>query len=61
MGTALLAKARELANGPLSLKVDEPNHAARAFYARFGFCEVGPYAFMVGTHADEDIVMRLDL
>ncbi len=41
VGRALMEKARELANGPLSLKVDEPNHAARAFYARFGFAEAG--------------------
>jgi len=41
VGAALLTRARALATGPLSLKVDEPNLAARAFYARFGFEEAG--------------------
>ena len=36
-------------------------HRARRFYERYGFEEEGRYAFMVGTHADEDIVMRLAL
>ena len=35
--------------------------APRAFYARYGFEAVGTYAFMVGSHADEDIIMRLAL
>jgi RimJ/RimL family protein N-acetyltransferase len=37
------------------------NHRARRFYARYGFEQVGTYDFMVGTHADLDLVMRLDL
>lgn len=41
VGAALLAEAMALATAPLSLKVDEPNPAARAFYARFGFVETG--------------------
>lgn len=41
VGAALLSKAGSLATGPLSLKVDEPNLSARAFYARFGFAEAG--------------------
>jgi ribosomal protein S18 acetylase RimI-like enzyme len=43
------------------LTVYTDNDRARALYRRYGFVEVGPYAFMVGNHADEDIIMRLDL
>lgn len=34
------------------------NHRARRFYDRYGFEAVGRYDFMVGNHADEDIIMR---
>jgi RimJ/RimL family protein N-acetyltransferase len=34
------------------------NPRARRVYERFGFELVGPYAFMVGNQADEDIIMR---
>ena len=37
------------------------NHRARRFYERYGFEAVGRYDFMVGTHADEDLIMRLKL
>ena len=37
------------------------NERAQRFYAQFGFEEVGRQTFMVGTHADEDIVMRRSL
>lgn len=40
----------------LSVYVD--NHRARRFYERYGFHAVGRYDFMVGSHADEDIVLR---
>jgi RimJ/RimL family protein N-acetyltransferase len=33
------------------------NHRARRFYDRYGFVPVGRYDFMVGSHADEDIIM----
>ena len=45
----------------LFLSVFTDNHRARRFYERYGFEAEGTYAFMVGTHADEDIVMRLTL
>ena len=53
------AKARGAEDLYLSVFVD--NHRARRFYARYGFEFVGIYAFMVGTHADEDHVLRLSL
>jgi ribosomal protein S18 acetylase RimI-like enzyme len=34
------------------------NHRARRFYDRYDFEAVGRYDFMVGNHADEDIIMR---
>jgi ribosomal protein S18 acetylase RimI-like enzyme len=53
------AKARGAEDVYLSVFVD--NHRARRFYARYGFEFVGLYAFRVGTHADEDHVLRLSL
>ena len=45
----------------LYLSVFVDNHRARRFYTKLGFVAEGSYAFMVGNHADEDIVMRLAL
>lgn len=42
----------------LQLTVYIENERARRFYERRGFADVGRYAFMVGSQADEDIVMR---
>jgi GNAT superfamily N-acetyltransferase len=53
------AKARGAQEMYLSVFVD--NHRARRFYARYGFEFVQTYAFMVGSHADEDHIMRLVL
>lgn len=59
--TWVLDEARRRDAKHLYLSVFTDNHRARRFYARYGFVEEGPYTFMVGNHADEDIVMRLDL
>jgi diamine N-acetyltransferase len=50
------ARARGAKHIQLSVYVD--NHRARRFYERYGFHAVGRYDFMVGSHADEDIVLR---
>ncbi|HEX8938023.1 MAG TPA: GNAT family N-acetyltransferase [Sphingomicrobium sp.] len=42
----------------LFLTVYIDNHRAKRFYGRYGFEAVGRYDFMVGNHADEDIIMR---
>ena len=56
-----LGCARERGAEELYLSVFVDNHRARRFYARYGFEQVGTYHFMVGTHADLDLVMRVDL
>lgn len=56
-----LGEARRRGAEELYLSVFVDNRRARAFYNRYGFEEVGRYDFMVGTHADEDLVMRLVL
>ena len=45
----------------LQLSVYTDNHRARRFYQHHGFAEVGQYHFMVGDHADEDVVLRVVL
>ena len=54
----VLAESRARGAEQLFLSVFIDNHRAQRFYARYGFEAVGTYAFMVGTHADEDIIMR---
>lgn len=56
-----LGEARRRGADELYLTVYTDNHRARRFYARHGFEELGPYQFMVGDHADEDVIMRLRL
>jgi GNAT superfamily N-acetyltransferase len=56
-----LDEARRRGVQKLLLTVYTDNHRAKRFYERYGFKEVGPYAFMVGEQADEDIIMRLRL
>jgi len=43
----------------LSVYID--NHRARRFYERYGFEEIGQYTFKVGSHEDDDRLMRLKL
>jgi ribosomal protein S18 acetylase RimI-like enzyme len=45
----------------LYLTVYVDNHRAKRFYDRYGFEAVGRYDFMVGNHADEDIILRKSL
>jgi GNAT superfamily N-acetyltransferase len=55
----LIGEARRRGARELYLSVYTDNPRARRFYARYGFGEVGPCVFMVGSQADEDIMMRL--
>ena len=57
----VLDEARRRGAEDLYLSVFVDNQRAQRFYARYGFEEVGRWAFMVGTHADEDIIMRVAL
>lgn len=57
----VIATARTRGADDLYLSVFTDNHRARRFYQRIGFEEVGRWHFMVGNHADEDIVVRLRL
>jgi ribosomal protein S18 acetylase RimI-like enzyme len=57
----VIDRARDRRADHLYLSVFTDNHRARRFYEKYGFEPEGTYAFMVGTHADEDIVMRLKL
>lgn len=53
--------ARRRGAEELYLTVYIDNHRARRFYDRYGFDAVGRYDFMVGNHADEDVIMRKSL
>ncbi|OQW46516.1 MAG: GCN5 family acetyltransferase [Proteobacteria bacterium SG_bin6] len=57
----MIAEARARGADELYLSVFTDNHRARRFYERYGFAFVQTYAFMVGSHADEDHIMRLAL
>jgi ribosomal protein S18 acetylase RimI-like enzyme len=56
-----IGEARSQGARYLTLTVYIDNHRARRFYERYGFEEVGKYVFMVGNHADDDRIMRLEL
>jgi ribosomal protein S18 acetylase RimI-like enzyme len=57
----VIDRARQRKADYLYLSVFTENQRALRFYEKLGFEREGTYAFMVGTHADEDIVMRLKL
>ena len=54
----VLAEAKRRGAEELYLTVFTENHRARRFYDRYGFEAMGRYDFMVGSHADEDVIMR---
>ena len=56
-----LGEARQRGAKDMYLSVFTDNHRARRFYRRYGFTFVAPYAFMVGSQADEDEIWRLAL
>lgn len=56
-----LGEARSQGAEELYLSVFVDNARARRFYESHGFEYVGRYHFMVGTHADDDLIMRLRL
>ena len=57
----VIAEARGRGADEIYLSVFIDNVRAQRFYARYGFEPVGRYAFMVGSQADEDVIMRLKL
>ena len=61
-GTALLTTALEWLerDGPRTLWIGvwSDNYGAQRFYARHGFEIVGDYSFMVGDHADYELITR---
>ena len=54
----VIDEAERRGGNDLYLSVFVDNQRARKFYERWGFVAEGRYAFMVGSHADEDVVMR---
>lgn len=54
-----IGAARGQGAGDLLLSVFVDNHRARRFYERHGFVEIGRYSFIVGSHEDDDRIMRL--
>jgi GNAT superfamily N-acetyltransferase len=55
---ACLAEARKQSCDRIWLDVWERNTRARAFYARWGFVEVGTQAFQLGGDLQNDILMQ---
>lgn len=53
-----IAEAVRRAAKTLYLTVYVDNDRARRLYERYGFEAVGRYDFMVGSHADQDVIMR---
>ena len=57
----VIDEAERRGGDDLYLSVFVDNDRARKFSQRWGFVAEGRYAFMVGGHADEDVVMRRPL
>ena len=55
---ACLAEAERRGCDAIWLDVWERNPRARAFYARWGFAEVGTQAFQLGDELQSDILMQ---
>jgi ribosomal protein S18 acetylase RimI-like enzyme len=53
-----LDEAKKRGAREIYLTVYTDNDRAKRFYDRYGFEAIGRYDFMVGNHADEDIIMR---
>ena len=56
-----LGHARSHGAKEIILSVYVDNHRAQRFYERYGFSEIGRYAFRVGETIDDDRIMRLVL
>ncbi|MEO7787010.1 MAG: GNAT family N-acetyltransferase [Sphingomicrobium sp.] len=56
-----MTHARSIGARHMQLSVFIDNHRARRLYERNGFAAVGIYTFMVGSQADEDIILRAAL
>jgi GNAT superfamily N-acetyltransferase len=56
-----IGEAKRRGAKEMFLTVYTDNHRARRVYERYGFEVIGPYAFMVGEQADEDVIMRKSL
>jgi ribosomal protein S18 acetylase RimI-like enzyme len=54
-------RARLIGARHLQLSVFIDNARARRFYEKRGFSVIASYKFMVGNHADEDLIMRAPL
>ena len=54
---ALLALPVIAAAPVLYLSVWEENHRARAFYATYGFTQVGRYLYQVGDQYDQELIL----
>jgi len=57
----VVEEARRRDAPALYLTVFTDNRRARRFYERYGFEPAGRYEFMVGSQADEDVIMKKEL